>query len=148
MKLEDVLKNVRPIIPLGPPLQVVDEIIKSSVPSGVGLEKAYELYVKACGRTDHTLSDYSYWAALGGEIRLEAVVNLLRAAEKTGKDNLPDVEKPNLKGVVMDAQHALRQWGKQVALKAGATPVERPPLKKIPGCPCVSCFAHRRGRFV
>jgi len=59
-------------------------------------------------------SDWAWWGYAGDVVYWDCVVNLLKAAEITGPDNLPFVPFPNMDGVVMDVQSRLQKWGRQV----------------------------------
>ncbi len=145
MKLSEVIGKLKPIIPSGPFVgKILDEIIKCQADVNTTLKDAEKKYAEACDTTDHALSDWDFWANSGTETFWKTMVNLLRAAKKTGLDNLPDIAFPYVQNrVVMDAQFYLSEWSKSVVKAAGAEPVKRPAFKKKKGCKCVSCTLNK-----
>jgi len=66
-------------------------------------------------------SDAAWWGYNGEIAYLAAVRDLLKAAEITGPDNLPDVDIPDLSaGIVMDLQAKVTRFGAEVLKQAKA----------------------------
>lgn len=140
MELESVLRVIQPVGPFGPSELLFKTFSTTPFKREAALREAEENYHRACEETDHVLSDWAYWAAVGSEIACEVLVNVLRAAERVEPANLPDIPAPDLANrVVMDQQGLLTKWGKQIAEAAGVIPIERPQFKKKDGCRCVQC---------
>jgi len=59
-------------------------------------------------------SDWAYWGYQGDISYWTAVVDILKAAEITGPQSLPYIEKPELNGVVMDVCSKVEAYGKNV----------------------------------
>lgn len=94
------------------PIQIPDAV-------GVSLQAASEQLMLATERQNNSQSDWAYWGYAGDIAYWRAVVNILRAAEITGPDNLPDVPPPDLENkVVMDACAEVERFGARVLREA------------------------------
>jgi len=85
---------------------------------GMSRKQAEENLKKSIHLKEHCTSDWAYWGYAGDVAYWKTAVNLLRAAELVGPDNLPDVPIPDMAGVVMDVQWKLEQFGEQVLKQA------------------------------
>ena len=66
-------------------------------------------------------SDWAYWGYEGDKAYWAAVVDILKAAEITGPESLPDIDGPTLEGkVVMDACAAVERFGRHLRQAAEA----------------------------
>jgi hypothetical protein len=82
---------------------------------GADLAKAEQQAAIHKKQLDECQSDWAYWSILSDLSYWEAIVNILKAAELVGPDNLPDVTPPNLNGsVVMDAIGRVEDYGKEI----------------------------------
>lgn len=59
-------------------------------------------------------SDAAYWGYQGQVSYLRAVSNILKAAQITGPDNLPDIEPPQGGGVVMDECAKIERFARAI----------------------------------
>src|SRR5438105_143504 len=69
---------------------------------GKGRADAEAALAKAQKAQNECKSDAAYWGYMGDVCYWRAVVNIIKAAELVGPDNLPDVPLPQWGGVVMD----------------------------------------------
>jgi hypothetical protein len=145
MLLKKALKYVKLPMLTGSVHAMRGGIRNRMVVSRIKLKDAEKEYTIACRIADDALANAKAndWALLvteGTRIIWGVVVNLLRAAEKTGPDNLPDdIEPPSIEGQlylddsresIMKAQKDLEAWGIAMAKAAGAEPVKRLSFKK------------------
>ena len=86
------------------------------------LQKAERQLERATQAQANAQSDAAYWGYAGQVAYWDCIVNVLKAAEITGNDNLPDLPLPSRNGVVMDVQHKMREYGKQVLEAARQVP--------------------------
>lgn len=78
-------------------------------------EKAKEMVVKHTKQLNECTSDWSYWSVLGDLSYWEAIQNILEAATIVGENNLPDIPKPDMEGlVVMDSISCVERYGKAI----------------------------------
>jgi len=127
MKLKDLEKTVRIIAPAAAPMLIItghageypkDEN-RAEGALAVSLEEAEEHLAIATKATESAKSDLGYWSNLGVQTGWQVAVNLLKAAQITGPDNLPDIPPPDSEGhVVMDAQGMVTDWSWRVLAEA------------------------------
>lgn len=89
--------------------------------NGIGAdhEKAKQEVAKWKQALNECKSDWAYWSILGDLAYWEAIESIYQAAAIVGPDNLPDVPKPNLDGlVVMDCIGKVQQYGNEILNEA------------------------------
>jgi len=123
MKLEDVLKEISPIVGMS---SLIGGLLGGDLKSvsgekadlSIGLQKAEEELAKVQKAQSNCGSDYAYWGYMGQISYWKAVVNLFIASEIVGADNLPDVPIPKKEGVVMDLCSEMESFGQKVLQEA------------------------------
>jgi len=93
--------------------------------TGIALAEATEKLKTAKRNQNDARSDAAWWGYAGDVAYWSAVVDILKAAELVGADNLPDVPAPKTDGVVMDVQYHVEQFGAAILTKARKA-AERP----------------------
>lgn len=114
MKLQEALESIGPVVGLTSLIGAPESVSTEQVAS-VKREEAEAKLRSLEERRDGARSDAAYWGYVGQIAYWSAIVDLLKAAELVGPDNLPDIEPPDLTGkVVMDAAGSLQSWGDRV----------------------------------
>lgn len=122
MKLSDALSRLRPIVGLTSLIGAPNSISVERAGTGTALAEAQNKLAAAKAAQDACRSDAAYWGYEGQVAFWRCVVDLLKAAEITGPDNLPDVNLPDLEGgIVMDLCGRLEGFGRTVLCAAKAT---------------------------
>lgn len=124
MKLSDVMDRLAPVVGLSSAIGAPGSVRTTGARANqVTLGGAAEALAHAEASQQAARSDAAYWGYQGQVSYWRAVVNLLKAAEITGPDDLPDIE-PDFLGrtqVVMDACSSMERWSEQVLRAAEAT---------------------------
>lgn len=82
-------------------------------------EKAKQEVAKWKDALNKCTSDWSYWSILGDLAYWEAIECIYQAAALVGENNLPDVPKPDLEGlVVMDCISKVQSYGNEILSKS------------------------------
>ena len=95
--------------------------IREQNASGVALEEARNRLKKIKESQANCKSDWAFWGYEGDKAYWQATIFILEAAEITGPENLPEIEAPSGRGVVMDVCHQVEQFGVQMLKAAKAT---------------------------
>ena len=86
------------------------------------LAKAKEMVAQSKKQLDECKSDWSYWSILSDLEYWKAIENILQAAVLVGENNLPDIPKPDMEGlVVMDAISKVSKYGDAILSEAKKT---------------------------
>lgn len=125
MTLDYVLKNIS--APMGL-TSVVDAIFSGDMNSissksaiGKTLSEAKKHHEEARENQRNCTSDSAYWGYQGQVSYWSCVVNLLKASEIVGSENLKDISLPKKGGILMEMCRQLESFGKKVLSHAEKT---------------------------
>jgi hypothetical protein len=121
VKLSDILPRLGPVIGFSSLLGAPGSV-SSRQELNPTLEQAQAQLDKVLTAQRNCQSDYAYWGYEGQKAYWRCLVDLCKAAEITGPDNLPDVALPKLEGqIVMSACGNMESFGRAVLAAAKAT---------------------------
>jgi len=117
VKLTEIMSKLNPVVGFTSAIAAPSSVREHGAAADqVSLGGAQEALAHAEHMQAEAKSDAAYWGYQGQVSYWRAVVNLYRAAEITGPDDLPDIEPTFLDGnyVVMDLCHYMEKWAESV----------------------------------